>query len=645
MSLVTTGSVVADAFSRDRTYGRSWWGDLAELLIYDRPLSDGERAAVEAYLAAKYSLYTPTVPAPVFDPNGSVSMASTRVTVTSPIPEAEVYYTMDGSEPTQASTLYTEPLFLTARTTIRARAFRDGWNPSPIATATFLDSVTPAPLGIAGLKLWVRADAGITTSGGAVSAWADQSGNGNHLSQATAAAQPQFVTGEANGLPLVRFDGTSDTLPFTARLTTIRTVFWVVRANPSANASYRFLLGDSSKYDFHSGGTSKIWDSGYASASIRSGETRVNGAVVNGTTTDRPTTWSVISLTTTGDVAADAFSRERGTVGRSWWGDLAELVIYDRPLSDVERASVEGYLAAKYALYVPTVAAPSVTPPGGRLLQAQEVSMDCATAGATIRYTTDDTEPTEASAEYTEPFTITEATPIRAKAFRTGWNPSSVTVVTFFGEEEFTPASVPNLSLWVRGDAGHGPGEVVSWLDQGPASDSLTQEKPSARPKVVVDEASRLPVLRFDGVDDSLFFRSRLASIRTVFWVVRADALANASYRFLLGDSTSSDFHSGSSSKIFDGNANAAVRNGETRLNGAIINGTTTDRPTSLSVISLVTTGNVAAGGFSQDRSSVGRSWWGDLAELVIYDRALTPTEVRSVAEYLAGRYDVVLAP
>ena len=156
---------------------------------------------------------------------------------------------------------------------------------------------------------------------------------------------------------------------------------------------YRLLLGDSSVYDFHPDANMKIWGS-YTSATIKEGETRLDGALVNGTTTDRPAELSVISLVTTGNVSADAFSRDR-TLDRSWWGDLAELIVYDRPLAAGERQAIESYLATKYALYVATVAAPTVSPAGGRVADTELVQLDCATPGATIRYTLDDTEPTE----------------------------------------------------------------------------------------------------------------------------------------------------------------------------------------------------------------------------------------------------------
>jgi len=62
------------------------------------------------------------------------------------------------------------------------------------------------------LSLWLRADMGVTASGDKVSAWADQSGNGNHASQASADCQPAYVTNAYSSLPVVRFDGSNDYL-------------------------------------------------------------------------------------------------------------------------------------------------------------------------------------------------------------------------------------------------------------------------------------------------------------------------------------------------------------------------------------------------------------------------------------------------
>ena len=72
-----------------------------------------------------------------------------------------------------------------------------------------------------------------------------------------------------------------------------------------------------------------------------------------------------------------------------------------------------------------------VCPPAiqGKLVLFDEettVTMSSRTVGATIRYTLDGSEPTEASPLYTEPFRITESCPIRARAFKEGFPPSPV---------------------------------------------------------------------------------------------------------------------------------------------------------------------------------------------------------------------------
>jgi hypothetical protein len=165
------------------------------------------------------------------------------------------------------------------------------------------------------------------------------------------------------------------------------------------------------------------------------------------------------------------------------------------------------------------------------------------------------------------------------------------------------------------------------------------------RPTLAFDETSRMPLLRFDGVDDTLLFTQRLTGIRTVFWVIRRSPSMTPDYRLLLGDSSVYDFCSDGTTKLWSASyTSASIRNGLTRRNGVPVDGATADRPTDLSVISLVTTGGVTADAFSRDRV-YGRSWWGDLAELVIYDRALSIAEVRSVEAYLAGRYGIGVVP
>ena len=61
-----------------------------------------------------------------------------------------------------------------------------------------------------------------------------------------------------------------------------------------------------------------------------------------------------------------------------------------------------------------SVSAPTFSPDGGTYTGIQNVTVSCATGGATIRYTTDGTEPTETSPVYSSPVTVSKNTTIKA---------------------------------------------------------------------------------------------------------------------------------------------------------------------------------------------------------------------------------------
>jgi hypothetical protein len=60
----------------------------------------------------------------------------------------------------------------------------------------------------------------------------------------------------------------------------------------------------------------------------------------------------MLSLITTGSVYANRFSQYGGVVGTSWNGDLLELIIYDRALTDTQRQDVENYLNDRYCFWL-----------------------------------------------------------------------------------------------------------------------------------------------------------------------------------------------------------------------------------------------------------------------------------------------------
>jgi hypothetical protein len=110
---------------------------------------------------------------------------------------------------------------------------------------------TPRRLG-SSLLGWWRADMGITLVSGVVSAWADQSGNGNHLTQTTAAHRPSYTASHAdwNGRPAVSLDGVDDHLRSAA---VSLGAFTIVLVGKSTNSGYLVYSTGATDYEFLSG--------------------------------------------------------------------------------------------------------------------------------------------------------------------------------------------------------------------------------------------------------------------------------------------------------------------------------------------------------------------------------------------------------
>lgn len=86
-------------------------------------------------------------------------------------------------------------------------------------------------------------------------------------------------------------------------------------------------------------------------------------------------------------------------------------------------------VAATYEL---KVVAPTLTPGSGAYGAPQAVSMSTVTANATVRHTTDGTEPDEEDTAYAGPVNVTDTRTLKARAYRTGWTPSDSTHASYW---------------------------------------------------------------------------------------------------------------------------------------------------------------------------------------------------------------------
>jgi len=91
--------------------------------------------------------YDWTVPAPVIEPPGGVYTEPINVTMSCSMEEAEIRYTLDGSEPSENSFLYEEPITFPETDTllITARAFRFVHNPSKIVSVEYVIDLYQLP--------------------------------------------------------------------------------------------------------------------------------------------------------------------------------------------------------------------------------------------------------------------------------------------------------------------------------------------------------------------------------------------------------------------------------------------------------------------------------------------------------------------
>jgi lysophospholipase L1-like esterase len=227
-----------------------------------------------------------------------------------------------------------------------------------------------SPTDISNCSLWLQAEQGAYTDAGStlaannqtVQQWNDLSGNTRHASQATAGSRPTYIASAINGKPALRF--ASKNLQTTSFLgvgwNTACTFFIVcnrtsgnsVVVAASSNGVSGIYVGSDVTPTAYTGSLSNIrWRSvnGLNTPLATHVQTfRHNGTsaryAVNGRGRTAATTGS---LGLTGTLSIGALS-SAGSF--AWPGDIAEIILYQRALTDAEVLDVENFLYARYGL-------------------------------------------------------------------------------------------------------------------------------------------------------------------------------------------------------------------------------------------------------------------------------------------------------
>jgi hypothetical protein len=83
-------------------------------------------------------LSTGITPDPVITPASESFVSTLEITITDTLVGAQIYYTLDGSTPSDASTLYSAPFSITADTTVKAIAYYPSYANSNVVTESYV---------------------------------------------------------------------------------------------------------------------------------------------------------------------------------------------------------------------------------------------------------------------------------------------------------------------------------------------------------------------------------------------------------------------------------------------------------------------------------------------------------------------------
>lgn len=199
--------------------------------------------------------------------------------------------------------------------------------------------------------------------GANVSQWTDLSGNGNHLLQATGAAQPAFsVGGGPNSISMISGDGVAKFLSATLAMNQPQHIFCLCKFNAAFSAPDDLLNGNVSA------GTGNVMRV-YRPSATNLDFVSPNDLGASGYT---PTAWHWLTMLFSGAASTmkeDAVLKKSGDVGASaatglnlfatnFFGaagqfsnsSVAELIGWPRALSAKEELELGGYLAYRAAL-------------------------------------------------------------------------------------------------------------------------------------------------------------------------------------------------------------------------------------------------------------------------------------------------------
>jgi alpha-tubulin suppressor-like RCC1 family protein len=583
---------------------------------------------------------------------GGLSQTSGGTTVSSLTVRTDV----DG----KATVYYQQPSTAETITTVNAQT-------GTITIKQVAFTLSTANLPPIGLKLWLKADAGVTKDGNnLVTRWADQSGNANDAIQSN--APPLYVPNGLAGKPVLRFNGSTASMSGTLSLSNQISVI-AVAANGS-NPGYKRLINNQLHFAMEvasDGNFASLYGNGTwntlqtHAAPLVAGAFNILESINNGTDTAYIDGQFLDARSNPMGAFSNGYELGRCACGDEYWdGDVVEILIYDHALSDADRLAVEAYLNNKYsgafAPPAPTNLTASAETPTQIGLNWQSPS------GVTIKVE----RKTGAGGSYSQIASVTTNTGVYNDS---GLSPGTqyyyrIRANNFAGDSDYsnevsvttpiTGTTLPmgGLKLWLRANFGvvkNGSNAVNRWIDGAGNGNDAVQNSVANEPLYVENAINGKPILRFNGSTSSMSGTLSLSNQISVIAVAANGS--NAGYKRLINNQLHFAMEVAS-----DGNFASLYGNGTTwntlqthaaplltdnfNILESINNGTDTAYINGQFLDARSNTMGAFSNGYELGRCACGDEYWdGDVVEILIYDHALSDTDRLAVEAYLKAKY------
>ena len=397
-----------------------------------------------------------------FEPPPGSYAATQSVALSTRTPQAVVYYTTDGSEPTEDSEGYLEPLDIAETTVIKAIAIKAGWETSDLVEAEYkitgkagyvtflpepgeftLETKVELTCGTPNAKIFYTTDGKEPTPKSNVFEKAIAIPEESEVTIKARAYKEGWEPGEVN-TGKYKVTGHVKEITFSSEpgVYTSGIKLELACKTPSAQIHYTVDGSEptpkSPKYD--------------KPLSIDATTTVKARAFLKGWT---PSDALTGTFTITGKVKTLAFKPAPGLYPKPQQvvitcPDKDAVILYTTDGSDPDENSpaysnpleisaptvikaiavISGWepsdgVIAEYEI-TGQVEKPVFDPPSGSFDGPKEISLTSATPGAVIHYTTDGSNPSEKSAQYNAPIKLVETTTLKARAYKSDWKPSDI---------------------------------------------------------------------------------------------------------------------------------------------------------------------------------------------------------------------------